>query len=204
MTATAAVSGKSEATQQKLIAAGIELFARGGYEATSTRQVQEAAGVQRNLITYHFGSKEQFWKRCMAELFGGMSASLAPAIEQSKDIEPMERIRFLIRRFVRASAEHPETVRIMFDEGRCDDWRLDWLVAHYVQPFFGLVEALYEQGGLRRRGFTLMQFYYFLVSSASVFAMAPEYRRLSGDDPFAPEFIDSQANAVAMLLTSGA
>ncbi len=201
-TAKDVLSAKSEITQQKLIDAGIELFAKQGFEATSTRQVQDHAQVQRNLITYHFGSKERFWKACMHELFGRrMNQVMGPAIEQAKDIATTERIRFLVRRFIRASAANPESTSIMFDEGRSDNWRLEWLVSRYVQPFYGVVESLYEKDELGGSWLTVVQFYYLLVSSASVFAMAPELRRLSGTDPFDEAFVDNQANTIAQLLT---
>ena len=200
--ANIAVSTKSELTRSKLVDAGIELFSRFGYEATSTRQVQEHAGVQRNLITYHFGSKELFWKACMEDLFGRLNEVITPAIEQSMDIEPEERIRFLIRRFVRVSAAHPESTRIMFDEGRSNDWRLEWLVEQFARPFFETLSQLYASSGLNRRSSpSMIQFYYLLVSSASVYAMAPEYHKLSGEDPFDEERIDQHANMIADLLT---
>ncbi|MEM7281506.1 MAG: TetR/AcrR family transcriptional regulator [Pseudomonadota bacterium] len=191
------LSTKSENTRLKLIDAGVCLFAQQGYEATSTRQVQEAAAVQRNLITYHFGSKEEFWKACMTTLFDRMTSEMATALEQAKDIEPRERIRFLVRRYVRASAAHPEIPRIMFDEGRADNWRLDWLVENYSQPFFQIVSGVYAQSKSNA-----IQLYYLLVSCASVFAMAPEYQRLSGVDPFGEEEIDKHANLMAELLTA--
>ncbi len=202
--AEAAATGKSEVTRQKLLEAGIRLFAENGYDATSTRTVQTAAGVQRNLITYHFGSKEAFWKACMFELFGRLGEVMVPAITQSADIEPKERIRFLVRRYIRASAAHPETTRIMFDEGRCNDWRLAFLVDNFVRGFFETVAELHVTGS--RTGaipaISVMQFYYVLVGGACIFAMAPECRLLSGDDPFTEEAIDAQANAIATLLTN--
>ncbi len=205
MSATAAstLARKSEVTRQKLIEAGIQLFSENGYEATSTRQVQTAAGVQRNLITYHFGSKEEFWKACVVELFGGMTGVMGPAMSQARDIEPGERIRFLIRQFIRASAAQPEITRIMFDEGRSDSWRLGWIIEEYVQNFYRLVAELHEQGSKEGTipGVSVVQFYYALVGSAAVYAMAPECRQLTGEDPFTDEFIDAHANAVATLLT---
>ncbi|MEM8768477.1 MAG: TetR family transcriptional regulator [Pseudomonadota bacterium] len=197
------LSRKSEATRQKLIEAGIRLFSANGYEATSTRQVQTAAGVQRNLITYHFGSKESFWKACAADLFARIGATMRPAVSQARDIEPGERLRFLIRQFVRASAAHPEITRIMFDEGRSDSWRLTWIIDEYVQDFFNLVADLHTQGTREEivPPVSVVQFYYALVGSAAVFAMAPECKRLTGEDPFSQAFIDAQADAVATLLT---
>lgn len=196
---------KAALTQEKLLSAGIHLFSQQGFEATSTRQVQQLAGVQRNLITYHFGSKEAFWKACMGQLFGRISNSMQPAIAQSVDIEPVERIRFLIRRFIRASAAHPESTRIMFDEGRSGNWRLEWLIAHYAKPFFDLVCDLYADGGYKdTRGegtLTEIQLYYLVVGSAAGYAMGAEYQQLSGSDPFDEKLIDQHANAMAEIIT---
>ena len=197
------LTSKSAATRQKLVEAGIRLFSEQGFEATSTRQVQEAADVQRNLITYHFGGKDDFWKACMVELFRRISEIMAPAIAQSKDIEQAERIRFLVRRYVRASAAHPEIARVMFDEGRANNWRLDWLVENYVRPFFDTMSELYAVSGLTKSStLSAIQLHYLLVSSASVYAMAPEYQKLSGKDPFDETLVDEHANVMADLLTT--
>lgn len=194
---------RAEQTRQKLLDAGVFLFAQDGYNATSTRQIETQAGVQRNLMSYHFGSKEAFWKECMRRLFKRMTTKLEPAVTQSRDIEPAERIRFLIRQFVRASAANPEINRIMFDEGRRNDWRLAWIVENYGRDFYQAVSQVYEQG--RRENavahIPLIQFYYILVSSASIFSMAPECLLLSGEDPHSDTMVDAQADAIATLLT---
>ncbi len=195
-------SEKSEQTRQKLVQAGIHLFSTYGYNATTTRNVEMQAGVQRNLISYHFGNKEEFWKVCVNDLFDRFGATLVPALSQARDIEPGERIRFLIRQFVRSSAAFPEVMRIMFDEGRCDDWRLEWIVEHYTRDFQTTVQELFDDG--RALGLipelSVMQFYYLLVSSGAMFAMAPEYQLLSGDKPGEEAMVDAQADAIADLL----
>ena len=196
--------GKSAQTRQKLMEAGIELFSEFGYDATSTRRVEAHAEVQRNLITYHFGSKQEFWKACMTALFARMDSPARTAFSDSRGIEPRERMRFLIHRFVRWSAAHPEVARVMFDEGRHDDWRLEWLVDNYARQLYETVTRLFEeareQSGVPNLSAT--QFYYMLVSSAGLFGMAPECRRLSGEDPCESAFVDMHADAVARLLTS--
>ena len=91
----------------------------------------------------------------------------------------------------------------MFDEGRSDSWRLGWIVDHYVRDFFELVADLHEgaEGAQTSAAMSVVQFYYVLVGSAAVFAMAPECRALTGEDPLSDAFVDAQANAVAVLLT---
>jgi TetR/AcrR family transcriptional regulator len=196
------MSEKSQRTQQKLLESGAHLFSTYGYNATTTRNVETHAKVQRNLISYHFGGKEAFWKFCVSDLFERFSNAIQPALEQSKDIESGERIRFLIRQSVRASAAYPEVMRIMFDEGRCNDWRLEWITERYTRKLYRTVRQLFDDGqacGVLPK-INYMQFYYVLVSSGAMFAMAPEYRLLSGEDPCNEINVDAQANAIAQLL----
>src|SRR5690606_14883491 len=46
-----------EATKQALLAAGVQVFARRGYDAATTREVAHAAGVNEQLIQRYFGGK---------------------------------------------------------------------------------------------------------------------------------------------------
>ncbi|MEM9706113.1 MAG: TetR/AcrR family transcriptional regulator [Pseudomonadota bacterium] len=197
------VRGKTEQTRELLLEAGVRLFSERGYEATSTRQIENLASVQRNLMTYHFGGKEEFWKACMVRLNERMSAMLAPAIDQSRDIELGERIRFLIRRYIRASAAIPEVARIMFDEGRSKGWRLEWLVENYIRGFYETIGQLFEDG---RKSNTipdipLINFYYLLTAGGAIFSMSAECKMITGKDAFDKTMVDAQADAIARLLT---
>ena len=193
---------KSRITQQKLLESGIELFARHGYDAASTRMIETAAGVKRNLISYHFDSKESFWKACVDELFQRMTGDFIEATASARDIEPVERLRFFIRRYVRLAARYPEIHRIMLDEGKRNDWRLEWIVEHHSRRFYAQVEQLVataDRLGVSP-GIDTTHFYYLLISGAAIFAMAPECILLSGKDPQTEAMIDAHADALANLL----
>jgi AcrR family transcriptional regulator len=47
-----------EATKQALLAAGLQVFAERGYDAATTREVAQAAGVNEQLIQRYFGGKK--------------------------------------------------------------------------------------------------------------------------------------------------
>lgn len=53
-----ATDPRTEQTRRRLIAAGLELFGRHGFDAVTTRQLAEAAGVNQAAIPYHFGGKQ--------------------------------------------------------------------------------------------------------------------------------------------------
>jgi AcrR family transcriptional regulator len=197
------LNGKAEKTREDLLIAGIQLFSEQGYEATSTRQVEALAGVQRNLMSYHFGSKERFWKACMSRLKDELASVLGTYVSTSKDVEPRARIQLLIRHYVRASAARPELSRILFDEGRNKGWRLDWLVEQFSEGFFNSVRALFDEG--RANGvipdIEFPHFYYILVGGAALFSMSAECEVLTEKNAFAPAMIDAHAAALSKLLT---
>lgn len=196
-------NGKAEKTREDLLMAGIRLFSEQGYEATSTRQIEALAGVQRNLMSYHYGSKDRFWKACMSSLKDELGSLLGASVAQSRDIEPRARIQHLIRHYIRASATHPELSRILFDEGRNKGWRLDWLVESFSGEFFTAIRALFEEG--RTHGviadIEFPHFYYILVGGAALFSMSAECEQLTEKSAFDRDMIEAHADALAKLLT---
>jgi AcrR family transcriptional regulator len=56
------VISKSSATTDKIIEAASRLFSRQGYHGTSTRQIDQLAGVGENTLFRQFEHKEEiFW-----------------------------------------------------------------------------------------------------------------------------------------------
>ncbi|MFW5698714.1 MAG: CerR family C-terminal domain-containing protein [Planctomycetota bacterium] len=87
--------GGSEDTRQALIVAAGELFAQQGYDATSTRSIADAAGVNLGAIHYHFGGKEALYLACFA---------IACRAEESE----AERIRLWAEAETRGELDRPQ------------------------------------------------------------------------------------------------
>lgn len=54
--------------EQKIIAVALELFAKKGFEGTSTREICKQAGVNISLISYYFGGKEGLYKMIVNDI----------------------------------------------------------------------------------------------------------------------------------------
>lgn len=197
------VQDRALATREKLLEAAIERFAAMGYDAASTRDIEAAAGVNRGLIAYHFKSKEMLWKAAVTWLFARAQAELAVAARHAADVDPVARLRYFVRAYVRFCARYPAVNRMMVQEGMHDDWRLAWLVEHFVRPWYGQVTALLEAAREldAAPAMDALHFYYILTGGAAlIFAMAPEARQLSGIDPASDAVVDAHADALAKLL----
>ncbi len=93
----------SSDTRQRLLHAGLQLFAAQGFATTSTRELAEAAQVNVAAISYHFGDKAGLYRavffepmgcsaRHDAERFADPSLSLAQALRgfYSSFIDPLK------------------------------------------------------------------------------------------------------------------
>src|SRR5690606_6920168 len=101
--------GPADDARQRLIEAGLELFGRRGYEATSTRQLAARAGVALSAIPYHFGGKAELYRAVVASVAERLEAGVAPAAERVEaalarpDLGP-EALRALVRQLLQAFA----------------------------------------------------------------------------------------------------
>ncbi len=75
-----------ERTRQKLINAGMEIFGKNNFEATTTRMLADHAGVNLAAIPYHFKSKEGLYLaviRHIVEEGGGPIRSVVAGINRA-------------------------------------------------------------------------------------------------------------------------
>lgn len=188
---------------KSIILAARHAFAAHGYDGASLRQISAEAGVLHTAMLYHFPTKEALWKAVMADMFEALDARFAARTAAHAgahpESSPRDLARALVREFVLFCSECPELHRIMTSEGRSETDRLSWLVDTYSKRVFDAVAALAPAANPLLRD--PVRLYYAIIGlSASVFTLAPEYRRLSGKDPFAPREIAATADIVEAII----
>ncbi|HSV20421.1 MAG TPA: TetR family transcriptional regulator [Casimicrobiaceae bacterium] len=134
-----------------LLAAGRALYPAVGMRALSVRRVAEHAGVNLGMFHYHFGSKEQFIRTLLTQLYDGMFAELALAA--ANDARPVEALRaaaIVIARFVR---DHRLLLRrLMADAMNGETLAVEFAAANLPRHFgviLGLVHAGQRAGALK-------------------------------------------------------
>ena len=73
---------------ERILQVAVCLFAQKGYEATSTREIVEAAGVTKPMLYYYFGSKEGLCKAAIKRFVQPFFAELRQTTAESR--EPRE------------------------------------------------------------------------------------------------------------------
>jgi|JI8StandDraft_2_1071088.scaffolds.fasta_scaffold08855_4 AcrR family transcriptional regulator len=72
-----AARADGEASRERLVLAGLRLFAERGYAATSVRDLAQAAGVNVSAIRYYFGDKAGLYRAVFFEPMGDPEADMA-------------------------------------------------------------------------------------------------------------------------------
>jgi|TARA_B110000503_G_scaffold137953_1_gene223117 AcrR family transcriptional regulator len=195
------VQERTEIARSKLIEAATPMFAEQGFDAISVRDIENAAGVKRGVLSYHFGTKDELWREATNALFNPLITALGQRLEILRDLSSRERVALLIRFHVRYYAENPLLSRLMSQEARQNTWRIAYLSQHYVGPSVAEVKK-HIADELELTQIEFAHWYYIMVSaSATIFSFESECEKLFGFNPRTEEAIERHANMlVAMLL----
>ena len=146
-----AISDKDAGTREALIRAGLDLFGRHGFEASSIREIAQAAGVNSAGIAYHFGGKDGLRLACadfvasrigqIARVLPADPARLTPAVAHhilkrllrrmvlfltAPAAEPL--VAFLLRELAQPTSPVPERLYRTLIENRhralCHIWSI--------------------------------------------------------------------------------
>jgi AcrR family transcriptional regulator len=191
-------------SREAILVAALACFVRKGFDATTTREIAAAAGVNHGLIPYYFGGKLKLWQAAVDRAFERLSRDLGSVIEEGSSLDDQARTRLLIRRYVYFVAENPEFVLLMHEEGKRSGPRMRWLVDRHVQRLYDVMTDLMQAAqsrGMLPDDIAPLHFHYILAGSVGlIFHQAEECKRLTGTNPFDAETVEAHARAVEYML----
>jgi AcrR family transcriptional regulator len=194
-------------TRRAILEAALDLFSERSFDGASTRLIAHRAGITQPLLNYHFAGKEELWRAAVDDLFDRVRTSTQSRLSGLRGVDEVTIAKLMVRHFVEFSASTPQLYRIIMQESKQPGPRLDWLVDTHVRPLYTIALSMFES--LAARGelapVAPAHLYYLLIGAgATVFVMAPECERLTGVDPFTPEFVTAHADLVVDLLVRAA
>ncbi len=198
---------RPDETRAKILAASDELFGSLGFDATTTRDIAARSGVNKALIHYHFGSKDDllaavlddYYARLRTTLLAAMATPSDPARAASPD--PLAKLLTVLDAYGDFLAQNRAFCSIVQREvasGR----HMERIVAGTL-PTFQLGAAwLSPLAAGAPDGLELVQLF------TSVYGMVVTYftygaviERLTGADPFTPEALQARRLHVRRVVT---
>lgn len=204
--AAASPAPAQEMPAERLIRAAVSLFAEHGFDAVSTGAVAAAAGLTQSMVHYHFGTKDKLWKAAVEHIMHVRGGMFSLNLEDLRDVDPLARLKIMVRRFVSTNAAYPDLTRILIHEGMRDSPRLKWLAKRYMvrgyETFNAAIEAAAGSGAVRQlpaRDVTNI----IVGACALTFAHDRLLKEVYGEGTTSPEAVASLSDTLIEVLFKG-
>ncbi len=138
-------------TRSRLLEAATELFAKQGYDATSTREIAAIAGCNISLISHYFGGKQGLLREILSDWFDIEERELRSLIET--DTSPAELIPGFIDIFFDLAYQHRYVMRIIQREmANTENPTAEYTRGRIDTNFGMIVELIGRSSGMSRYG----------------------------------------------------
>ena len=101
-------------SQDSILDAAEQLFARHGFTATTVKQIGKEAAVNPALLYYYYDSKETLYRAMLQRILGQLLVRGVDAIERASS--HADRIRAFVRAQARLLGEHPHFPQLLVRE----------------------------------------------------------------------------------------
>jgi AcrR family transcriptional regulator len=106
-----AAKAQDNAVAERILSAGVRLFADKGYGPTSTREIAEAAGITKPMLYYYFGSKEGLCRAAVDHFVRDFRARLEAVVDLR--LAPEEELTEMVSQVFQFAQDHPDFARVM-------------------------------------------------------------------------------------------
>lgn len=183
-----------EQTRQRIVAAADALFGERGFDGTTTRDIADRAGVNKALLHYHFGTKDELFQSLLDGYYERLAAVLAGALHEPAPLRGS--VVALVDAYADFLAENRSFMRIVHRE-IASGHHVERIVARTL-PMFRLgvswLERTLPGGTDDLEVIHLLASVYGMV--ATWFAYGEVLAKLTGRDPFSPESLAARKRHV--------
>jgi len=191
------VTQRPASTGDRLVSAALEAFSTAGFDGTSARQIERLAGVERGLVGYHFGSKQQLWNRAVDSLFDRYTDELESLRNALRDVSKRERTSAMLMAYARFNARNPEFFRILVIEGHVKSERSERLAFH-LRRLLAVFSDLTEMS-VAIPIETAIRWFQIVGAAGALFALSVHAEQTFGDTLHDPDFVDRFAASLVVI-----
>ncbi len=192
----------AERTKDRILRAADSLFGELGFDATTTRDIAERSGINKALIHYHFGKKDELLETLLEGYYARLSRALAGALGERSGLAAQ--IEDVLDAYADFLAENRSFTRIVQREvasGRHVERVVDRTLPLFRLGNEWLGRALAEAPDDLEATHLLTSVYGMVVTW---FTYGEVLQKVTGQDPFSPAALAARKRhvrrVVALLL----
>lgn len=130
--------------RQEILDAAAQIFFEKGYDATSTKDIADAAGLLKGSLYYYVETKEDFLFEIIKESHDGALATLERV--RAFDGEPLQQLAHLVQEHLHYFVEHLVKTTVYFREFRVLSKERQQIIAAEGDVYLDFVRSLLARG----------------------------------------------------------
>lgn len=181
-------------------------FAKKGYGGVTISKIAKETGVADSLLHYHFGNKEDLWKKSMQLIGEEIHNELNDLFSLIDDLDGLEKLRLYHKKIVQVSAKYPEFQQVVVQEVFSDNPRSAWLIDELLQPIFAPMQTIIktEKAKGRIKDIPIANLTSFIIGSiTTLFTRSFQMKKMHGIDSLDQEQIDLHVTLINDLIFNG-
>jgi len=198
------LQAKNPATVRRIIAAAEHIFAERGLAGARTDEIARAARVNKALLYYYFGSKENLHRFVLEQLFSQLLVAVAGA--PAADALPREQLLAYVNGYFDFVSGHPNYPRLVQREVMDSGKHLSWIVHRYFRPLHQRLSRAIEAGivgGEFRPVDPHHTVLTIIAMTVFYFAAAPVLSEMWGRNALRPQAVATRRRAILDFLEHG-
>tara|TARA_B110000091_G_scaffold20240_1_gene19178 strand:+ start:3176 stop:3874 length:699 start_codon:yes stop_codon:yes gene_type:complete len=195
-------SDKKGIDRSVILKIALKEFSKHGYGGVSINKISNHCGVNDSLLHYHFGNKEDLWKKAVGTAFEAYLKESVATFKMLKNLSLKDTAKTLARQFIYYNSKFPELYLVIVHEMTQESSRSDWLVENVLEPLTAKTSHLHKL--LVSKG--LMEDYpipnlttIFFSAANSIFLFNYQMKKQFGIDSFDEKEVEKHADIIIKI-----
>ena len=135
---------KKGRTVRRILKAAASVFSESGFSGARVDEIARRAGVNKAMIYYHIGDKEELYAEVISNVIGNTAEVIEGKIKDIRD--PEEKLRVYVRAFARNIDDNPQVAPVMMREVASGGEHLPEVVARDIFRIVNILRGILGEG----------------------------------------------------------
>jgi len=134
-----------EERRSQIIDSAMKIFIKRGYNGATTSDIAQEAGISEVTLFRYFSSKKELFMEGIEPI---LITSLEESIMAAKDLQPLERLKFILKDRIHFISDHHEVIKLILMESQVNPEIADF---DYINQITSLLEESIQGAGIKLR-----------------------------------------------------
>lgn len=131
-----------EERKEQILESALNVFIEKGYNGSTTVDIAKAADISEVTLFRYFDSKKQIFMDAIEPI---LITSLKESLEESKDLEPMKKLEYILNNRIKFISEHNEVIKLILMESQVNPEIADF---DFINQIISLLKDSIKEAGI--------------------------------------------------------